>query len=312
LEALEDRWLPSTLTVWNNADCGPGTLRAAITAAQSGDTINFAPGLNGQTITLTSGELAINKSVTIAGPGASQLAISGNSSSYGTGSRVFDVTSQGATVTITGLTIENGYTTGDGGGIENRGNLTVSGVTFSDNVAGNDGGAIDNRANLTMIGCTVGGDSPLGPFGNTALNDGGAVENRGTALITASVFTNNQAFVGIIENRGSLTVQGSAFDDNVGLSGTLVNLGTLALSGSTFSENDMADIVNDGTATVSDQNVGYVLNSGVLSVTDQSQIGFIQNWGTVLITDQSVVQAIYNLGSVTVSSDSTVDNLIQF
>ena len=41
LEALEDRWVPSTLTVKNNLDSGTGSLRAAITAAHSGDIIVF-------------------------------------------------------------------------------------------------------------------------------------------------------------------------------------------------------------------------------------------------------------------------------
>src|SRR3954463_13327238 len=68
LEALEDRWLPSTLPlmVTNNLDSGPGPLRAEIAAAKSKDTIAFAPSLNGQTIALTSGELLINKNLTIA------------------------------------------------------------------------------------------------------------------------------------------------------------------------------------------------------------------------------------------------------
>src|SRR3981081_2580491 len=57
-------------TVTNTADSGPGSLRAAISAAASGDKINFAPTLNGQTITLTSGELLINKNLSIQGPGA--------------------------------------------------------------------------------------------------------------------------------------------------------------------------------------------------------------------------------------------------
>jgi len=61
LEALEDRWMPSTLTVTNILDSGPGSLRAEIAAANSGDTINFASSLDGQTVTLTSGELLINK-----------------------------------------------------------------------------------------------------------------------------------------------------------------------------------------------------------------------------------------------------------
>jgi hypothetical protein len=75
LEFLEDRRLPSTLTVTNNLDSGSGSLRADIAAAQSGDTINFDPSLNGQTITLNS-ELFIGgpiHNLTIQGPGAGQL-----------------------------------------------------------------------------------------------------------------------------------------------------------------------------------------------------------------------------------------------
>ena len=78
LEALESRALPSTLTVLNNADSGDGSLRAAIAAAQSGDQIVFDGGLMGKTITLTSGQLALTKSLDIEGPGAEELAVSGN------------------------------------------------------------------------------------------------------------------------------------------------------------------------------------------------------------------------------------------
>src|SRR6516165_5357296 len=67
LEALEDRFLPSTLTVMNTNDSGAGSLRAEIAAANPGDTINFAPSLNGQTINLTSGQLVINKNLTVQG-----------------------------------------------------------------------------------------------------------------------------------------------------------------------------------------------------------------------------------------------------
>src|SRR5262249_50713492 len=45
LEALEDRWLPSTLTVTSLQDNNaPGTLRNVIDAAAAGDTIVFDPG----------------------------------------------------------------------------------------------------------------------------------------------------------------------------------------------------------------------------------------------------------------------------
>lgn len=75
LETLEGRDVPSTLTVTNILDSGAGSLRAEIAAAQPNDTIVFAPSLKGQTITLTGGELVINKSMSIQGPGAGQLTI---------------------------------------------------------------------------------------------------------------------------------------------------------------------------------------------------------------------------------------------
>jgi hypothetical protein len=59
LEALEGRDVPSTLTVTNTLDYGPGSLRDEIAAAQAGDTIVFSNGLNGGTITLTRGNCSL-------------------------------------------------------------------------------------------------------------------------------------------------------------------------------------------------------------------------------------------------------------
>src|SRR5262249_10927171 len=97
LEFLEDRSVPSTLTVVNDADSGAGSLWAAITAAHNGDTIAFTPSLIGDTITLTSGELVVNKSLDILGPGAAKLTVSGNDAG-----RVFNVVNPNAKVTIAG------------------------------------------------------------------------------------------------------------------------------------------------------------------------------------------------------------------
>ena len=69
LEVLEGRDVPSTLTAANSLDDGSaGSLRAEIAAAHSGDTIVFDATLAGTTIQLTSGELVINKNLTIQGP----------------------------------------------------------------------------------------------------------------------------------------------------------------------------------------------------------------------------------------------------
>jgi hypothetical protein len=100
----------ATIIVTNTNDSGPGSLRQALVDANDGDTID-ATGISG-VITLTTGELLVDKSVTINGAGADLLAVDGNAASA-----VFHVTSIGS-VTISDLTIRNGQ--GDfGGGILN-------------------------------------------------------------------------------------------------------------------------------------------------------------------------------------------------
>src|SRR5207244_4125294 len=100
-----------------SADDGSnGTLRSVLAAAAPGSTIVFDHSLNNATITLTGGQLNLNKNLDVEGPGANHLTVSGNSAS-----RVFDV-SNGAAVTLAGLTIANGATAGGlgGGGVLNE------------------------------------------------------------------------------------------------------------------------------------------------------------------------------------------------
>ena len=183
LECLEERWVPSTLTVTNNLDSGAGSLRADIAAAHNGDTIVFAPSLDGQTITLTSGELLIRKNLTIAGPGAGELTVSGNNAS-----RVFEVTKTPNSVTLSGLTISNGVANGvgqlsGGGGILNHGTLTVSGGTLSGNSAAQ-GGGIFNDGTLTVSNSTLTGNSA---------SYGGGINNQGTLTVSGSTLSGNVA-----------------------------------------------------------------------------------------------------------------------
>lgn len=166
----------STLTVVNNADSGAGSLRGEIAAAQSGDTVVFDPSLNGQTIALTSGELDISTGLTIEGPGAAQLAVSG-----GSGSRVFEVNAS-QPVAISGLSIVDGRGVQDGGAILNHTTLTISNCNISGSEA-EYGGAIDNLGTLTINNSTI--DS------NSALDDGGGIDNAGRLSVSTSTLSQN-------------------------------------------------------------------------------------------------------------------------
>jgi hypothetical protein len=239
LETLEGRCLPSTVT--NLSDHDPGSLRDAIATTPAGGTVDFQAGLSG-TITLTTGELAVNKDLTIAGPGADVVTVSGNHAS-----RVFDI---GATFTvdIAGLTIADGSLTnaGYGGGIYNQGALSVTDCTLSGNSAPYSGGGIGNVGTLTVTDCTL--------SGNSAPYSGGGIGNIGTLTVTDCTLSGNSAgFDGGVYNVGTLTVTDCTLSGNsAGYSGGgIANYGTTATSKNTIlagntapSSPDMSGLLN--------------------------------------------------------------------
>ena len=126
-----------TFTVTNLSDGGPGSLRAAIDAANASPgaaTIRFAPGLKG-TILLGS-VLSITDDVTIGGPGAKKVTVSGNDVT-----RVFSISGAGINVEIDDLTITHGSVSAPGGialggGLLNDGaSVRLSNVILSENQA---------------------------------------------------------------------------------------------------------------------------------------------------------------------------------
>ena len=112
---------PPVQTVTSTADAGgicPGatcTLRQAIATAASGDTINFAANVRGA-INLTSGELLINKNLTINGPGANLLSVQRSAVGGTPTFRIFNISANNV-IRISGLTIANGNSPSNGGGI---------------------------------------------------------------------------------------------------------------------------------------------------------------------------------------------------
>jgi hypothetical protein len=260
LEALEDRCVPSTLTVTNNLDSSdnviPGSLRYEINVAQIGDTIVFDKSLQSQTIRVQNpfggpAQIEINKSVNIQGLGAKHLAISGIVG----GSRVFRV-DQGVQVTISGLTIENG------------GGTTGAFDPVPDDA---EGGAIINYGTLTLTGCTLSGNSVDLP------GLGGAIYNAGTLTLSSCTVTGNSApiYGGGLYNAGTLTLSGTTVSGNsAALGGGLYNAGTLTLNGSDVERNSAR--VGGGI---------YNASSGILTVLNHSMVthntgGDLANLGT--------------------------------
>jgi hypothetical protein len=179
LEMLEDRCLLTTVNTLQ--DGVTGSLRDAIASTAAGGTVDFLSTLNG-TITLQGvlGVLAINKNLTIQGPGALTITVSGNSQS-----QVFTIAA-GNTVTISGLTITAGQTTaaGAGGAINNAGTLVLSNDVISSSKAGTGGGgALFNSGTLTITNSTLNNNSSTGP--------GGAIINSSTLSLTNDTLTAN-------------------------------------------------------------------------------------------------------------------------
>jgi hypothetical protein len=343
LEVLEGRDCPSTLTVTTAADSGAGSLRAEIDAARSGDTIVFAPSLDGQTITLTSGQLEITRGLTIQGPGAGLLAISGGTNI----SRIFEVDGAGTNVTLTGLSLIHGNgmafnpylgnvawgghssgtgtaTDGYGGAIWNGGTLTVSGCTLAYNLADVGfntpsgasyyGGAIYNAGTLTISNSTLTNNSAGDRYGNPG--NGGGIYNAGTLTVSACTLSGNAAYGsgGGIDNADTLTVSGSTFSSNGATNGggavSNADKTTATITGSTVTGNFATNggaVWNAGTLTLSGSTVsGNIATSeggGVFNAKDGKLT--VQS-STVKSNTAPLGADLYNLGWLKISSDSSV------
>ncbi len=210
-----------------------GSLPNEIAGAGAGDTIVFS--LSCSTITLTS-TIVISQDLTINGPGQTSLAVDGGGTT-----EPFQVSS--GTVSISGLTIQNGSGT-DGGGIENSGNLTVSNSSLASNSATGGGGAIDNSGGgtLTVTSSTL--------SGNSAGTGGGAIDNSGsgTLTVTSSTLSGNSAGTdgGAIDNLGTVTVEESTLSGNTAGNyggGIESNDATMTVDSSTVSGNSA---ISDG------------------------------------------------------------------
>lgn len=214
-------------------------------------TININPG----TYLLTSsgsGQLQIERNLTLTNTGGGRVVIDANNAS-----RVFYI--NGATVTMTGLTITrgNGNTGSEGGGVyANSATLrlirsTLSGSVTSGSKAG--GGVWSNSSTLELINSTVSANTATGAQG------GGVYANGGSVLVSNSTVAGNSASSGGgIYRSASLTLRNSIVADNTG--GQIAGSGTITSNGKNVVEGGCTGCsASDLTA---DPNLGALANNG--------------------------------------------------
>lgn len=244
----------ATFTVSNTNDTGAGSLRQAVTdsnTAAGSDTIVFDSSFStARTITLTSGISvfpATGESLTINGPGANLLTISGGGTT-----RLFFRAATAHALSLSGMTL----TMSNFSGIDNpnsgaQSSLTVTNVAFVSNVNDFGGGGISNGATLTVTGCTFTNNNTT-TGGGSGSSGGGAILSSTNnvnipVIISNSAFTGNMAnstFAGsggAIRNRsGSMTITNSTFTNNTAINGGAVSSDeNISITGSTFTGNSV-------------------------------------------------------------------------
>ncbi len=142
-------------------------------------------------------------------------------------SRVFQV-DNGVTASLSGLTISDGLTTGNGGGLyDNGGVITLTEVTLSGNSAAGLGGTLfvtrrgtTTMSNCGMINCTI--------SGNSAVEGGGIYSNTMVSVYASTIAANSASQGGGIYNGtsyGSATLEDTIVAGNTGNGGTPSDIG---------------------------------------------------------------------------------------
>ncbi|MBI1324764.1 DUF4214 domain-containing protein [bacterium] len=320
LTVIAPSFVVNTTADTSSVYSGTTSLREAIQSANlvPGQTITFDPAVftGGQTISLTLGQIELSNQAgteTITGP-AGGVTVSG-----GGRSRVFQV-DEGVTALFSGLTISGGSTTGNGGGLYNRGTATLTDCTISGNSASGSGGVSNSGGTITLTNCTI--------SGNTAGFVGGMGNYFGTAVLIDCTISGNRSTseVGGFGNfRGTSTLTDSTVSGNTAAGnagGILKQYGTLTMTGCTISGNSSGD--KGGGLYVFDEQFGYddadvtTLNSCTISGnTAKNKGGGVYSYraGLEFFTDCTIVGnstldggGIYNFSRMTLTNTTVKGN----
>jgi CSLREA domain-containing protein len=290
-----------------NTDTASGATPGECNAGSGSDTVNFS--VTG-TITLTSVLNNISTNISIAGPGANQLTISGNNAR-----RVFQINS-GGVVNISDITLANGNGTCcqeiDGGVINNKGTLTLTRVNLFGNTAFGNGGALynsgpNNSVTMTLESCVIGGPGAGQANTNTINGNGAGLYNAsGRVFINNTTFSNNSTpnWGGAIMNRGDVEITNSTISGNTANVGSgIYTSNSGALVNTTVSGNHTGNAIentdfgfinlinctvtlNDGyginTSSPSNDLVTNTIIAGNTGITDVNGTNFFSGGGNLI------------------------------
>ena len=312
--------LPSTLSVTNCNDTGPGSLRETVAAAISGDTVDMSQ-LTCSSISLQMGQIATSADdLSIVGPGQHALTIEA-----GSRSRIFY---SAGNLALSDLTVQDGFSYSPGGGcVRTLGDTSLARVTAQSCGSGSysnyyshypdsihypyQGGGLLVGGNLTLASSTLYGTFAChcGALNHRYLPGaptvgGGGAYVAGDAMISDSrVYTTGAgsnlgpARGGGLGVHGDLTITNSTIGDNgilgkeqilyANAGGALFVDGALTMSASTVSRNCAAI-----------DNVSYSGEAGGL---------FIAGTGSTIVNSTITGNTAYRGGGI-VAADVTIEN----
>jgi CSLREA domain-containing protein len=279
-----------------DADC---SLREAVIAASSGDTIVFSPIFNSpQTILLTNGQISINKSLIIAGPNEDLLAVSRNNASH-----IFNI-SDNAAVTLSGMKLKDGR---EAINLINS-TLTLTNMTLTNNV----GGIRSRVGTVNIINSKINNNSGNGVIGleseviyvvNSTFNgnSGRAIAglNGRISVINSTVTNNREGGISNDDSQAILTIDRSIISNNESITfagrggGGVLNRGTATISNTTINNNSVSGkgggIGNTGTINITNSTVS---NNSAL----ESGGGIFNAIGQLFLTNSTVSGNVADFG----------------
>ena len=311
------------LVVTSGDDSGDGTLRQAVTNANTfltSDTITFS-GVT--TVTLTTGQLptvlSSVGSLTIRGAGVTVTR------SSGTAFRLLETSVQ-SKVVIEGMTLTNGTSSTGGGAIYNTGYLTVIGCTFRNNTStGTSGGGAIYTSSLTYIidsvftlNEAIGGSGgainatgiQLNVVGSRFSSNRASVNGGTIASANALSFWDSSIIYGLAQGHGGgVYIGGSAgiVNSTIGVSIAWINGGGIYVAdgSSTFIQNSTLNINNAGGSGSNLFVAGSTtqLDNSILASTVATQCSL---GGGTLVARNSVIQtsALCANGAESVNNDT--------